>query len=104
MSLFSKHRLTIATAVYWVLLAYIIALLAWWFIDLQRQNRQMSAYKQQELKMDDPQFEVKLNAIQAEEKLKTAAHIGEGSTFLVLILIGGIYVYREVRRQIRMQL
>lgn len=104
MSLFSKHRLTIATTVYWVLLAYIIALLTWWFIALQTQNHKMASYKVQELKMDEPQYETRLNAIQKEEQLGTAQYIGEGSTFLILILVGALFVYREVRRQIRMQL
>ena len=102
--LFKKKRLAIATIVYWVLLAYIIAGLAYWFIALQTQNRQMTSYRLQELKMDDPAYESRLIAIQAKENLKTAQYIGEGSTFLGLILLGAFFVYREVRRQIRLQL
>jgi two-component system, OmpR family, sensor histidine kinase CiaH len=102
--LFKKKRLAIATIVYWVLLAYIIAGLAYWFIALQTQNRQMTSYRLQELKMDDPAYESRLTAIQAKENLKTAQYIGEGSTFLGLILLGAFFVYREVRRQIRLQL
>jgi signal transduction histidine kinase len=104
MNLFGKRRLAIATTVYWVLLAYIIAGLAWWFIALQTQNSQMTSYRMQQLKMDDPAYESKLNTIQAEAQRKTAGYIGEGSTFLLLILVGAIFVYREVRRQIRLQL
>jgi len=103
MNLFGKKRLAIATTVYWVLLAYIIAGLGWWFIALQTQNRQMASYKLQELKMDDPAYESRLNAINAEADRKTAGYIGEGSTFLLLILVGALFVYREVRRQIRLQ-
>jgi signal transduction histidine kinase len=103
MNLFGKKRLAIATTVYWVLLAYIIAGLGWWFIALQSQNRQMASYKLQELKMDDPAYESRLNAINAEADRKTAGYIGEGSTFLLLILVGALFVYREVRRQIRLQ-
>ena len=104
MSIFGKKRLAIATTVYWVLLAYIVAGLAWWFIALQIQNSQMANYKLQELKMDDPSYESRLEAIQAEAQRKTAQYIGEGSTFLLLILVGALFVYREVRRQIRLQL
>ncbi|MDO6434276.1 ATP-binding protein [Flavitalea sp. BT771] len=104
MNLFGKRRLAIATTVYWVLLAYIIAGLGWWFIALQTQNRQMATYKLQELKLDDPAYESRLNAINAEADRKTAGYIGEGSTFLLLILVGALFVYREVRRQIRLQL
>lgn len=104
MNLFGKKRLAIATTVYWVLLAYIIVGLGWWFIALQTQNRQMASYKLQELKLDDPAYESRLNAINAEADRKTAGYIGEGSTFLLLILVGALFVYREVRRQIRLQL
>jgi len=102
--MFKKKRLVIATTVYWFLLAYIIAGLVWWFIELQTQNRQMVSYQLQELKMDDPRYETQFNRIAAEQQRKTAQYVGEGSTFLLLILIGALFVYREVRRQIRLQL
>jgi two-component system, OmpR family, sensor histidine kinase CiaH len=101
--LFKKKRLAIATTVYWILLAYIIAGLCWWFIDLQTRNRQISVYRLQQLRPGDPHYALRLAAIQADEKSKTAADVGEGSTFLGLILLGAIFVYREVRRQIRLQ-
>jgi two-component system sensor histidine kinase CiaH len=101
--LFKKKRLAVAITVYWILLAYIISLLAWWFIDLERQNRQMTTYKLQLLKPTDPNFAGRVANILSEEKKKTAADVGEGSTFLLVILVGAIYVYREVRRQIRLQ-
>lgn len=104
MSLFKKKRLAIATTVYWVLLAYIISGLAWWFIALQTQNQQMVSYKLQGLKLDDPKYEVRLNTILQEAQRKTAGYIGEGTTFLILILVGALFVYREFRRQIRLQL
>jgi len=103
MSLFKKRRLAVAITVYWILLAYIIIGLGWWFIALQTQNRQMTSYKLQFLKMDDPSYETRLNAILLEEQRKTAGYIGEGATFLILIIVGALFVYREVRRQIRMQ-
>jgi two-component system sensor histidine kinase CiaH len=101
--LFKKKRLAIATTVYWILLAYIIAGLCWWFIDLQTRNRQISVYRLQQLKPNDPHYAAQLATILADEKSKTAADVGEGSTFLGLILLGAIFVYREVRRQIRLQ-
>src|ERR1700754_1097279 len=102
--LFKKKRLVVATTVYWILLAYIVTGLGWWFIALQRQNHQMTRYQLQQLKLDNPAYEARVDAIQIEENNKTAPYIGEGSTFLFLILLGAIFVYREVRRQIRLQL
>jgi two-component system, OmpR family, sensor histidine kinase CiaH len=100
---FKKKGLAIATWVYWFLLLYIIAALIWWFIALQQQNKQMTNYKMQELKLNDPEYFFKTVKITSEAHKKTAQYIGEGSTFLVLILIGAIFVYRAVRRQLKLQ-
>lgn len=100
---FKKRRLALAITVYWFLLAYIVSDMAWWFIDLEMQNRQLTAYQLRELKPGDPQNATRTAAILREEKKRTAAYVGEGSTFLLLISIGAIFVYREVRRQIRLQ-
>jgi two-component system sensor histidine kinase CiaH len=100
--LFKKKRLAVATAVYWVLLAYIITGLCFWFIELQSQSRQMTGYRLQQLRRSDPQYVQQLATIRTEEKNKTAQYIGEGSTYLFLILLGATFVYREVRRQIRL--
>jgi len=102
--LFKKKRLAVATTVYWVLLAYIITLLCYWFIALQTQSRQMSDDKLAQLRSGDPGYARQRAAILAEEKKKTAQYVGEGSTFLFLILLGALFVYREVRRQIRLQI
>lgn len=100
---FKKTRLAVAITVYWILLAYIVAGMVWWFIALETQNLQISVYQRRELRREDPQYAAKSAAILAEEKKQTAAYVGEGSTYLLLILVGALYVYREVRRQIRLQ-
>jgi signal transduction histidine kinase len=100
----SKNRLAIATVVYWVLLAYIIAGLCWWFIALETKNRQATTYKLFQLNPNDPNYAGEKTAILKAEWLQTAGYIGEGCTYLFLILLGAIFVYREVRRQIRFQL
>ena len=101
--LFKKKRLAIATAVYWFLLVYCITDLGWWFIALETKNRQITTYQLQQLNRDDPRYAARLTAILAEEKRQTVGYIGEGTTALFLILLGALFVYREVRRQIRFQ-
>ena len=98
-----KKKLTIATIVYWFLLMYIVAALVWWFIELENQNRQMTNYKINELKKDDPAFTTKRISIEKEKDRKTAQYLGEGITFLALILLGAVFIYRAVRRQFRLQ-
>ena len=103
MSFFRKNRFVIAATVYWLLLAYILAALVFWFIELQMQSQRMSNYKLQELKLDDPGYQSKLQAINREQQIKTTQYIGEGGIFLLVILIGAIFLYRAVMRQIRLQ-
>lgn len=103
MGVFRKKRLAIATVVYWFLLVYIIAALVWWFIELESQNRQLTDTKLKELNGNDPGFTKKSDSIISEKKRKTTQYISEGITFLALILVGAVFVYRAVRRQIRMQ-
>ncbi|HEX4373123.1 MAG TPA: ATP-binding protein [Puia sp.] len=98
-----RKSLAVATSVYWFLLFYIIAALIWWFIALQDQNHKMASYKFVQIKLDDPEYLVKANSILEEENLKTAQYIGEGSIFMLVILVGAIFVYRAVRRQINLQ-
>lgn len=88
---------------YWFLLAYIIAALIFWFTELEKQNNRMSNYKLSELILDDPSFDKKYNEIISDKQRKTAQYIGEGSTFLALIIIGAIFMYRAVRRQFVLQ-
>jgi two-component system, OmpR family, sensor histidine kinase CiaH len=102
--MFKKKRLATATIVYWLLLLYIIAALIWWFIALNQQSHQMAVYKLVELKAGDPAYLQKVEAVTAEEKRKNAQFIGEGAIFLLVILIGALFVYRAVRRQIKMTL
>jgi two-component system sensor histidine kinase CiaH len=100
---FRSKRLAIAITAYWVLLAYIVAMLAWWFIALQTQNRRMAEYRMEAVRPDNPQYLSRLDEIQRDQQKMTARNIGEGSTFLLSILVGAMFVYREVRRQIKLQ-
>lgn len=99
-----KKRLAFITLLYWVLMVYIIAMLVWWFIALEKQNRQMTNYKLSELVLDEAQFDKKFSKITNESARKTARNIGEGATFLALILVGAVFTYRAVRRQFTLQL
>jgi two-component system, OmpR family, sensor histidine kinase CiaH len=103
MKLPSRKKLAVATVVYWFLLVYIIAILFFWFFVLETQNTQMSNYKLNELKKDDPAYLTKVQKIADEKRLKTTQYLGEGSTFLAMILVAALFVYRAVRRQIILQ-
>lgn len=90
-----------ALVIYWVLLGYIVAALIWWFIALSRQNELMSSYKIDDLRKNDINYIEKRDKILKAKSGKTTQYIGEGGTFLLLILAGAIFVFRVVRRELR---
>src|SRR5437868_6391772 len=97
---FKKQRLAFITLVYWFLLIYIVAALVWWFISLEHQNAQMFVYRLVQLNKNDKAYDQKLAQLENERKRKTTQYIGEGSTFLLLILIVAVFVYRATKSQI----
>jgi signal transduction histidine kinase len=82
------------------MLVFIMAAWVWWFISLQTQNNQMRMYKIAQLNKDDVAYEPKINLIDDEYRLKTTQYISEGITFVLVTLIGALFVYRSVRKQI----
>lgn len=99
---YRRNKLKIATWVYWILLVYIIAALVWWFVELLEQSREMYLFKKELLSLEDPNYQPKLQFIEEERKRDIAQYLGEGLTFLALTLLGAVFVYRAVRRQIRL--
>lgn len=104
MNIFKSKKLLFITFVYWFLLVYIVAIIVFWFISLEKQNRRMTEYKYEQLKLDDPFYQQKADKIDEEERRKTTQYVGEGIIFLVVIMIGAVFVYRATRRQFRLSL
>lgn len=98
----ASQKFFVVSLVYWVLLVYMVAALFWWFIALEKQNFDISQVRLSELQKDAPSYFDNAMAIEEARKRKTAQYIGEGSTFLALILLGAVFVYRATRRQIKL--
>lgn len=99
--LLKRPKVRRAFIIYWILLAYIIAALIWWFIALTRQNDQLTKARLDELRKDTPAYFVEREKIGDDNKRKTAQYGGEGITFLLLILAGAVFVFRAVRRELK---
>ncbi len=97
-----KHKLAVITIAYWFLLIYILVALVFWYSELQRQNQQMYEYRLEQLKKEEPDFPQRLQLIEDAKRRKTSQYIGEGTTFLLLILVGAVFVYRATRKQLRL--
>jgi signal transduction histidine kinase len=68
---------------------------------LEKQNNEIAAIKFQSIQINDPSLKAKTHAIQDFQLRKTKQFIGEGLTILVLFLLGAIYVYRSLKKQLR---
>jgi signal transduction histidine kinase len=97
---FKVRPLRIIYIFYWFLLAYILAALTFWFIELNKQNRQLTSFKFQTVSANDSHYLQKQKNIQFENERKTAQYIGEGATFLLLILTGAVLVFRLINKQL----
>ena len=106
----SPRRLRRTTAIYWMLLLYIMSALVWWFISLNRQNTSMRNFAISNLRsrIDSTaipaQYRAESEKIEKKYRTNKAKYIGEGSIFFLLLLFGAAFVYRSVRRQFRLQL
>ena len=103
-----NKKLRRATIIFWTLLLYIVAALVFWFISLEKQNNQLYELKIEELTnsafdKNSVQFKNALAAAQDQWSRNKIKYIGEGATFLLIIIVGAILMYRLVLRQFRVQ-
>jgi two-component system sensor histidine kinase CiaH len=86
---------------YWLFLAYMVAALLWWYVALVKQNDQIANVQYSTFQSNDPAIAQKVHAIQDYQLRKQKQYIGEGLTILFLFLLGAIYVYRSLKKQLR---
>lgn len=99
--LININKLKLVSFIYWIFLTYMIAAFVWWYVSLQKQNNLIADIKFQTIQLNDPALKEKTNSIQDFQLRKTKQFIGEGLTFLFLFLLGAIYVYRSLLKQLR---
>lgn len=95
-----SKKIQAAFIIFWVLLAYIIAALLFWFIELNAENSTITQLKMQALQ-PGPDYAIQVKNINTEKNRKIAQYLGEGSIFLLLIIAGAVYIFRSVRRELR---
>ena len=98
------QKLVVVSFVYWVLLTYMVAALLFWFTELEKQNLNITQIQLNEIKKDSPSYYSERLKIDEFKRRKTTQYIGEGFTFLALIIVGAVYVYRAARKQIKLSL
>ncbi len=103
-SIKKPRTLYTAKILYWLLLGYIIAALVWWFISLEIQNTERAQYEIQNIGYTNQplHYTQKYQTIRTQQQRRTAKHISEGLTFMLVICIGAVLVYRAVRKQLQL--
>ena len=102
----TRKQLRRATNVFWVLLVYIIAALAWWLISLEQQNTTIHELRRQSARQTvthPDSLSARVELINVSERRDSFKYVAEGIVFFLLIFIGAAYIYRLVRRQFQLQ-
>lgn len=88
-------------AIYWFMLAYVVAALVWWFIALTMQNNATSEFRVADLPHNHPDYTGEVRRINEFRERKFAQYTGEGITFFLIIMGAAIFIFRAVRRQFK---
>lgn len=92
------------SSIYLILLAYIIAAIVFWEMSLQKQSG--SIYAQQVITLrsqidsvnNAAEYNEQMATLNAKLSSRTKQYVGEGATFLIVILIGAFVVYSSFSR------
>ncbi len=97
-----RKKIKFVFIIFWTLLAYTMAALVWWFVELNDQNIKISEVEIEEISTTDVAYKLKYAAIIKEKNKNTVQYIGEGGTFLLLIVAGAIFMYRGFVKELKL--
>jgi signal transduction histidine kinase len=81
-----------------------IAALAWWYIELDQQNDLMLAFQVEQVQKTPGHTQNDISRVKDAHQRNAKQYIGEGLTFLLLTIVAAWFVYKAVRRQIRLHM
>ena len=99
-SFFKTGSLRFVSFIYWIFLTYMIAAFIWWYVSLEKQNDEIASIKFNSIQLNDTALKAKVNSINVLRTRKQKQFLGEGLTFLILFLLGAVYVYRSLKKQL----
>ena len=97
-----SRKIKVIFIVYWILLLYVLSALIWWYIALTRQNNELFDIRRSELKNNEASYHQRLMELEHRRQSKTAQYLGEGAIFFLLIGAGAIFLYRGVKKQLKL--
>lgn len=96
------------STVHILLFLYVVSAIIFWGVSLEKKSQTIYELEYKHLKseidsvQDANTFNAELQEIQNKRSSRTKQYIGEGSTFLLVIIIGAAVVYTSFRRSIRL--
>ncbi|MET6999290.1 sensor histidine kinase [Chitinophaga defluvii] len=94
--------------IYFLVLAYTILALVWWGILLFRQSEHIANFEKQNLSLrvdslaQPIEHQLEMQRIEKEAQFRSFMYFGEGSIFLLVILLGALFVYRAVWKHMKL--
>ena len=86
---------------YWFLLAYTVAAIGWWFIELNNHNIEMYNYEIKNIDKSAINYQILYNEIINHKDSNTKQFIGEGLMFLIVIVAGAIFIFRRIIKELK---
>jgi signal transduction histidine kinase len=78
-----------------------VAAFVWWYVSLEKQNDQITKIKIEKLQATNGTNATSYQELLNYQERKRKQFLGEGITFLFLFLLGAIYVYRSLVKQLK---
>jgi signal transduction histidine kinase len=94
-------KLKLVNVIYWIFLTYMVAAFVWWYVSLEKQNDQITQIKIEKLQATNGTNAASYQELINYQERKRKQFLGEGITFLFLFLLGAIYVYRSLVKQLK---
>jgi len=94
-------KLKLVNVIYWIFLTYMVAAFVWWYVSLEKQNDQITQIKIEKLQATNGTNAASYQELLNYQERKRKQFLGEGITFLFLFLLGAIYVYRSLVKQLK---
>lgn len=96
------------TTAHILLFVYVVSALVFWGVSLEQKSRDIFELEYQNLRFSTDSttqpgaYYAQLAEIKKKKETRTKQYLGEGSTFLLVIIIGAAVVYSSFRRSIRL--
>ena len=96
-----RKKIKFAFIIYWLVLAYTVSAIVWWFIELNINNEKTTNFRLKELDKTSIYYKTEYDEIIKKKETNTSQFLGEGIVFLFVIITGAIFVFRAILKELK---